>query len=94
MASYGQMKEFLPAKGDWITYAERLSYYFEPNSIKDANRKKAVLLSVCVTETFSLLKDIITPNSLPDKTFNELSQALEENCNLEPSVIVEWFNQT
>ena len=43
--------------------------------------EKAVLLSVCGTETFSLLKDFITPDSLRDKTLDELSQALEEHCN-------------
>ena len=76
MSSYGRIEEFLPAQGDWITYAERLSYYFEANSITDANRKKAVLLSECGTETFSLLKYLITPDSLRDKMFDELSQAL------------------
>ena len=38
--------------------------------------KKAVLLSVCGTETFSLLKDLITADSLRDKTFDELSQSV------------------
>ena len=74
------------------TYAERLLYYFEANSITDANRKKAVLLSVYRTETFSFLKDLITPNSLQDKTFNKQSQALEEHCNQAPSICVEGFN--
>ena len=87
MTSYGRLKEFLPAQGDWITYAERLSYYFEANSITGTNRKKAVLLSVCGTETLSLLKDLITPDSLWDKAFDELLQALEEHCNPAPSVI-------
>ena len=67
MASYGRIEEFLPAQGDWITYAERLSYYFEAVNNSNANRKKAVLLSMCGTETFSLLKDLITPNSLGKK---------------------------
>ena len=74
MTSYGRIEEFLPAEGDWITYAKILSYYFKANSIIDTNRKKAVLLSVCGMETFSLLKDLITPDNLRDKTFDELSQ--------------------
>ena len=56
-------KIFLLAQGDCITYAERLLYYFEANSITDANRKKAVLLSVYGTEKFSLLKDLIILDS-------------------------------
>ena len=52
--------------------------------------KKAVLLLVCGTEIFSL-KDLITLDSLGDKTFDELSLALKEHCNPAPSVIVKWF---
>ena len=69
MVSYGRIEKFLPAQDDWINYAARITYHFEANSITDANRKKAVLLSVCGTETFSLLKDLITPDSLRDKSF-------------------------
>ena len=93
MTSYGQIKEVLLTQGDWITYAERLSCYFETNSITDTNRKKAVLLSVCGMGTFFLLKDLITPDSLQDKMFEELSQALDEHCNPALSIIiVKWFN--
>ena len=38
--SYGRIEEFLLAQDDWITYTERLSHYFEANSITDANNKK------------------------------------------------------
>ena len=41
---------------------------------------------------FSLLKDLIPPNNLSDKTFDELSQALEEHCNPASSIIVERFD--
>ena len=92
MTSYGRIEEFLPAQVDWITYAEKLSYYFKANSITDANRKKTLLFSLCGMETFSLLKDLITPDSFRDKTSDELSQALDEHCNLALSVIVEQIN--
>ena len=92
MTLYGRIEEILPAQGDWSAYAERLSYYFKTYSITNANRKKAVLLSMCGTETLSLLKDLITPNSLRDKMFDELTQALEEPCNPVPSARVERFN--
>lgn len=75
MTSFGRIDEFLPARGDWSIYAERLVYYFKANSITDANKKKALLLLVC--GTFSLLKELITPDSLQGKTFDELTQALE-----------------
>ena len=61
-------------------------------TILETRIEKAVLLSVCGTETFSSLKDLITPDSLRDKMFDELSQALEEHSNPAPSIIVKWFN--
>ena len=65
------MDDFLPAQVDWVTYTEKLSSYFEANSITDTNRKKAVLLSVTGTETFSSLKDLITRDRLRNKAFDE-----------------------
>lgn len=92
MTSYGKINEFSPSGGDWDTYSERLEYYFEANGIQDPGKKKAVLLSVCGGETFSLLKDLVTPHSLRDKSYEELSLSLKEHCNPTPSVIVERFN--
>ena len=40
ITSNGQIGKYLPAQGNWVTYAERLSYCFEANNITDANRKK------------------------------------------------------
>ena len=92
MTSFGRIDEFSPDKDSWTDYAERLEYYFQANDIVDENKRKAVLLSVCGAETFSLLKDLVTPDNLTDKTYQELSAALQEHCNPAPSVIVERFN--
>ena len=80
------------ASTEWFDHLWWDFYYFETNSIKDANRKTSVLHSVCGTEIFSLLKDLITPDSLRDKTLDKPSQAFEEHCNPAPSVIVTGFN--
>ena len=63
MTSFGRMDEF-SVGGDWDTYAERLEYYIQANSIDNTEKKKAVLLSVCGADTFSLLKNIITPRNI------------------------------
>ena len=89
MTSYGQIKEFFASTAWLDNLCWETWYYFRANCITDAN---GVLLWVCGMETFSLLKDLITPDSLQDKTFDELWQTLEEHSNTEPFVIVERFN--
>ena len=54
MPSFEQIKEFLPAQGDWITYTKRLSYYFEANSFTDTNIQKRQCFSQCVERKYSL----------------------------------------
>ena len=92
MTSFGRIDKFYPARGDSDTYSERLEYYFEAKYIQDPRKKKAVLLSVTGVDAFSLLKDLVTPYNLKDKSYEELSQTLREHCNPTPSITVERFN--
>ena len=91
MTSFGRMDKF-SVGGDWDTYAERLEYYFQANSIDNTEKRKAVLLSGCWADTFSMLKNIITPRNIKALSFEELSDALSEHCNPAPSVKVERSN--
>ena len=58
MVSFGRIDKFSWATRDCDTYAERLEYCYEANSIQDPWKKKTILLSVAGADTFSLLKDV------------------------------------
>ena len=45
-----------------------LELYFVANDIRDANQKKAVLLTNLPTETYQLVKDLVAPNLLKEST--------------------------
>ena len=46
MATHGKIGEFDTTLESWDTYIERLELYFVANGITEAERKRAVLLTV------------------------------------------------
>ena len=44
--TFSRILEFNEKLEDWIQYSERLEYFFTANNIDDANKKRAILLTV------------------------------------------------
>jgi hypothetical protein len=49
-----------------------LEYYFEANGVDDEDKQWAILLSVCGSKTYKLIRNLITPRKQSEKTFAEL----------------------
>ena len=47
-ALYGHIAEFVETQEEWRQYAERIQHYFAANGVTDAERKRAIFLSVLV----------------------------------------------
>ena len=86
----GRIEEF-DGSGDWSQYAERPENVFAANDIVDADKKRAVFLSVEGTSTYKILRDLVTPVKPAEKPFAELLAALAKHFNPKPSEIVERF---
>ena len=56
MATHGSMEAFNPQAEDWTIYAERLQHYLVANGVEDADKKRAILLTVCGAPTYKLLR--------------------------------------
>ena len=54
-AVFGQIAEFDKSKEEWPLYAERLEQYFTANGVDNADRKRAILLSVIEAQTLQSL---------------------------------------
>ena len=54
MALHGSIGPFVSAQEDWTSYAERVAQYLTANNIKEAERQRAILLSVCGPATYCL----------------------------------------
>ena len=86
----GRIEEF-DGSGDWSQYAERLENFFAANDIVDADKKRAVFLSVVGASTYKILRDLVTPVKPAEKPLAELLAALAKHFNPKPSEIVERF---
>ena len=45
------LSEFRLEKDDWNNYIEQIDFFFQANSIEDGNKKKAIPLSPCGSDT-------------------------------------------
>ena len=90
-AVLGNIGEFVPEKEDWTQYATRLRYFFTMNSIIEESAKKAMLLTVVGPAVFRTLTSLVSPATVDDKTFKELTDTLEQYYSPKPSEIVQWF---
>ena len=88
-ATFGSIEEFDGNKEEWPQYVERLGHYFEANSIEDADKKRAVFLSVVGPATYKILRNLFAPDKVGDKTFAECVNVLTRHFNPVPSEIVE-----
>ena len=91
MATYGNVGEFKESEESWTLYAERLEQYFAANEISDAKKQRAILLSVCGSKTYGLIRNLLQPKKLGDGELKEILETLENHFSPKPSVIVERF---
>ena len=90
-ATFGKVEEFDSKKEEWPQYVERLQHFFVANDIVDAEKKRAVFLSVVGPATYKLLGDLLAPEKPGDKSYAELVEVVTNHCNPTPSEIVERF---
>ena len=94
MATHGTIKTFNPQVDDWPTYIERLQHYFVANDVEDADKKRAILLTVCGVPTYKLLRSLVPDGKLDgdDATYNSLVKLLKDHYNPTPSPTVQRFH--
>lgn len=92
MTTIGHIEEFDSTSDDINDWLERLNFFFEANGVEEAKKQKAVFLSVCGKNAYSLLKNILLPAKVADKKYEELAEALKNHCAPTRSVTIERFN--
>ena len=88
MAKHGSIGEFDSDRETWKSYTERLTQYFNANDVESADKKRAILLSVCGPTTYQLIRNILAPVKPTERTFAQLVELVEHHRNPKPSVIV------
>ena len=75
-ATYGKIEEFDSLREDWPQYVERLGFFFDANGIDDAEKRRAVLLTVVGAATYKVLRSLVSPAKPGEKSYAELIDAL------------------
>lgn len=90
-AAVGTVSEFNPDEEDWESYVERVDLYIVANGITNAEKKRAVLLTVCGAKTYHIIRDLVAPSKPTDLTYDEIVARVNEHYNPKPVVTVERF---
>ncbi len=90
MPTYGQLTEFSPEAETIAAYLERVELFFTANSIGE-DKKVALFLSVIGAKTYSLLRDLLSPEKPQDKPLPVLFKKLKDHYEPKPLVIAERF---
>ena len=91
MALLGRIDSF-DLKTDNITeYIERVEQYFIANDVTDEKKQTAIFLTVIRNETYSLLRNLLAPESSAGKTVKMLSETLIDHLKLQPIIIAQRY---
>ena len=92
MAKHGSIGEFDSDRKTWKSYTEHLTQYLTANDVESADKKHAILLSVCGPTTYQFIRNILAPVKPTERTFAQLVELVEHHQNPKPSVIVRRYN--
>ena len=93
MASHRILEEYDPQE-EWSQYIERFEFYFEANEVANANKQRAILLNVCGSKRYKLIRNLTMPGHPSDKTSKETVELVQNHENPKPSAIVQRFKFT
>uniref|UniRef100_A0A131XQ90 RNA-directed DNA polymerase n=1 Tax=Ixodes ricinus TaxID=34613 RepID=A0A131XQ90_IXORI len=78
-------------KASWDEYVERLEMYCVANKLSTDDEKRAVLLSSCGAETYSLIVTLVKPARPTATSYEDLKQAVRKHVHPKPSVLYARF---
>ena len=91
MAKHGFTGEFDRSQEDWVSYCEQLEQYFVANDVKNADKQRAILLSVFGVSTYRLIRNLVAPNKPTDKTFAEIVKLVKHHHTPPPPAAIQCY---
>eukprot|EP00731_Ephydatia_muelleri_P014717 Em0008g437a len=91
MTYHGKLSEFDSTSEDWPSYVERMEQYFAANDVGNETKKSAILLSVCGSSTYRLIRSLLAPVKPGEKSYSDIVALVTTHLNPKPSVIVQRF---
>lgn len=69
--SVGPVRKILP-KCLWTVYVEKMHFYYSANDIENKEIKNSILLKSVRTAMFTILRNIVVPNTLKEIIYEDL----------------------
>ena len=76
MTLLGSIASFDLKTNNITGYIERVEQYFIADDVTDEKKQTAIFLTVIGNETYSLLRNLLAPESPAEKTIKTLSETL------------------
>ena len=93
MPTFGRLEEFKKGQS-WEKYVEIMTNFMAANDITNAEKKRQVLLSCVGSETYHLIKTLVSPETPGDKSYDELTVLVKNHLDPAPSKIVtRWVGE-
>ena len=86
----GNISEFSELTETWKSYTECVKQYFTANEISD-DRKVPALLALMGGKTYSLLRNLTSPDDPASRGFDAIVKLLDDHLSPKPLVIAERF---
>lgn len=90
MSLIGSIEHFKPGLDDFASYLERLEQLFVCNAVEE-DMKVAMFITLAGGETYSILKDLISPKKPSTLTYAQLSDVLSKHFVPQKLVIAERY---
>ncbi|XP_036150440.1 uncharacterized protein K02A2.6-like [Monomorium pharaonis] len=86
--------EFRLHKDDWETFTEQMEQLFIANDTKEEKKAAQILVRVD-TEAFKLMKQLLAPDKVATKKYDDIVKVMNKHLNPKPSEVMERckFNQ-
>ncbi|UYV66609.1 K02A2.6-like [Cordylochernes scorpioides] len=75
----------------WITYFERMIFFFLANDIVKLERRKAIFLTLIGAETYALARSLASPKELSFVEYDDLIKLVTDHFCPKPNIIVKRF---
>ena len=89
VGTHGSVSDFESSKEVWMSYVERLDFYFTTNDVSLDVKKQTVLLSVCGASTYKLIRSLIDPDKLNSTSYKDLVAKVKEHYDPKSSSIIQ-----
>ena len=88
---HGSVSEFNPDTEDWVSYTERMQYYFTANEVTSVAKQRSILLAAFGIPTLKLIKSLIDSDKLDTTSYADIIKKVKEYYVPIPSLIVQRY---